>query len=1007
MKKFFRVTDWPLRLKIGALLVLTSLLPLVVSGFLDVRENRRHLLKSTENLLAARGDQLVRELDTFHRGFQRSANRSALLPVVVRVAQVAPLNWDRLMPEVLATLETHPASDARIRGAAILDLSGRVIAATESKLLGRDLSNHRFVRDALHGRAVISDVYLETFEDSMPTIAYLAPIRGADGRNLTALFAVWVRATALWDVMKTSNALAGPGSFAVLFDEVGIRIAHTYSDDIVFHPGGALDPAIVNEWVAESRLGPRTRALLEAVQPFPEQFERSRSPSPDTRVFRGYAPANKTWCYGVARRFETVPWTVFYMLPEESVIAEIHRRTEARVLLVAAITLIALAAGAGLAALILRSIRALSLATQGIAAGNLGARVSAGPEDELGRLGSSFNAMAERIEAQARDLERARDGLERRVQERTAELVQTARNLEIEVVERKRVQSKLGAQLQRLHLLHQITRAISERLDLKSIFQVAVRSVEGDLPVDFCCLCLYDAPDRALIVSAVAVRSEQLAESLALPEQSRVAIDANGLARCLAGELVYEPDLGKVPFQFPQRLSGSGLRSMVVAPLAAESQVFGVVVAARTAGHAFESGECEFLKQLSEHVALATHQAQLYGALEGAYEDLRKSQQAVLQQERLRALGQMASGIAHDINNAIMPVAVYTELLLEHEPNLSARAREFLQTIKYSVADVSHTLGRMREFYRQRDEPELEQAPLDLGPLVRQVMDLSRARWSDMPQQRGVVVKLVPELAPDLPNVMGAASEIREALINLVFNAVDAMPAGGILSLRTGREENRVFVEVADTGVGMSEETRRRCMEPFFTTKGERGTGLGLAMVYGVAKRHDADVGIESAVGVGTKVRLTFTVAAASSQSAETAAPKPAVAPSRLRILIVDDDPVLLKSLLDFLEADGHVVVAANQGQAAIDEFKAAQKRGKPFAVVITDLGMPYVDGRQVANAIKVASPTTPVILLTGWGQRMAAEGDVPEHVDFVLSKPPHLRELRDALVKCCRADAS
>ena len=181
-------------------------------------------------------------------------------------------------------------------------------------------------------------------------------------------------------------------------------------------------------------------------------------------------------------------------------------------------------------------------------------------------------------------------------------------------------------------------------------------------------------------------------------------------------------------------------------------------------------------------MALAAHQAQLYDALQQAYDDLRQTQQAVMQQERLRALGQMASGIAHDINNAISPVALYTESLLENEPNLSARARDYLETIQHAIEDVAATVARMREFYRQR-EPQLTLTPVQLNRLIQQVLDLSRARWSDMPQQRGLMIELETELAPDLPAIMGVESEIREALINLVFNAVDAMPDGGTLTL--------------------------------------------------------------------------------------------------------------------------------------------------------------------------------------------------------------------------------
>ena len=261
-------------------------------------------------------------------------------------------------------------------------------------------------------------------------------------------------------------------------------------------------------------------------------------------------------------------------------------------------------------------------------------------------------------------------------------------------------------------------------------------------------------------------------------------IDHNGLSRCIAGQLVYEPDVAQVQFPFPQRLAAAGLRSLVIR--AADRREPGIRRAGVRAprSEAFSSGECEFLKQLSEHVALASHQARLYGALQQAYDDLRQSQHTVMQQERLRALGQMASGIAHDINNAISPVSLYTESLLEREPNLSERARGYLTTIQRAIEDVARTVARMREFYRER-EAQLTLERVELNRAVRQVVELTQPRWSDLPQQRGVMVDLQTDLADPLPDIMGAEHEIRDALTNLIFNAVDAMPTGGTLTVRT------------------------------------------------------------------------------------------------------------------------------------------------------------------------------------------------------------------------------
>ena len=590
----------------------------------------------------------------------------------------------------------------------------------------------------------------------------------------------------------------------------------------------------------------------------------------------------------------------------------------------------------------------------------------------------------------------------------------------------KRSEQLLHEQLERLNLLDALTRAISERHDLQSILQVVVRSLEEHLPLDFCCICLHDQTSDSLVVSRVGARSQELALELALTEKARVDVDQNGLSRCMRGQLVHEPDLTAATAPFSQRLARAGLLSLIAAPLVVESRIFGLLIVARrgasgpaspesgTGGGGFGGADCEFLRQLSEHVALAAHQAHLYSALQNAYDDLRQTQQAVMQQERLKALGQMASGIAHDISNAISPVAVYTESLLDSEPNLSPHAVDALKTIQRAIDDVSQTVARMREFYRER-EPQLVLAPVNVNRLVQEVFDLTRARWSDMPQQRGVVIDTSTELAPALPSIMGSESEIREALINLIFNAVDAMPGGGRLTLRTRTIADAsnpssadaapgVQIEVIDTGVGMDADTRRRCLEPFFTTKGERGTGLGLAMVYGMVQRHSAAIEVDSTPGQGTMVRLMFRAKPVSIALVDTSgasgAPRPLARPPKLRVLVVDDDPLLLRSLHEALESDGHAVTAVGGGRAGVDMFRDAHAKAHAFDVVITDLGMPFVDGRQVARAVKQTSPSTPVILLTGWGRRLVEEGEVPSHVDRVLNKPPKLSELRRAFAE-------
>ncbi len=429
--------------------------------------------------------------------------------------------------------------------------------------------------------------------------------------------------------------------------------------------------------------------------------------------------------------------------------------------------LVALVLSARLQRPISQPILALTETARRIAADkNFTVRVPLSGRDETGQLTDAFNQLLASIEERDKAVHSANDSLRQ------------------EIAERKGAEERLQSQFERLELLHRITRAISERQDLKSIFQVVIRTLEEHLPLDFSCICLYNAEAQVLDIAGIGIRNEALAIELSETASGRVNVGENGLARCVGGEVVYEPDIGVSKFPFFERLASHGLHSLVAAPLLVESKVFGILLAIRRNTEAFSSGECEFLRQLSEHVALAAHQTQLYDALQQAYDDLRQTQQAVMQQERLRALGQMASGIAHDINNAISPVTLYTESLLESEPGLSERARQYLETIQRAIEDVAQTVSRMKEFYRQ-SESQLTLVPVQINSLIQQVIDLSRARWSNMAQQRGIFIAMETQLAPDLPVIMGIESEIREALVNLVFNAVDAMPEGGTLTLRT------------------------------------------------------------------------------------------------------------------------------------------------------------------------------------------------------------------------------
>jgi CheY-like chemotaxis protein/anti-sigma regulatory factor (Ser/Thr protein kinase) len=248
--------------------------------------------------------------------------------------------------------------------------------------------------------------------------------------------------------------------------------------------------------------------------------------------------------------------------------------------------------------------------------------------------------------------------------------------------------------------------------------------------------------------------------------------------------------------------------------------------------------------------------------------------------------------------------------------------------------------------------------------------------------------------------VAGNGAELREVLTNLIFNAVDAMPKGGNISLRTRCDGNQVVLEVSDTGKGMTEEVRQRCFEPFFTTKGAHGTGLGLSMVHGILQRHQATIEIKSEVDKGSTFIIRFRSQSAQPQSASPA--QPANTLQNLHVLVVDDEAMVRNVVGEYLKIDGHVVQTADGGRDGLEKFHKDQ-----FDLVLVDRAMPDMNGDQVASAIKSTNPSMPVVMLTGFGSMMEASGERPPSVDLVVGKPVTICDLRAAVTKALAVHAA
>ncbi len=620
---------------------------------------------------------------------------------------------------------------------------------------------------------------------------------------------------------------------------------------------------------------------------------------------------------------------------------------------------------------VLRSISSLAQTAQTVSAEkNYSLRAVRESDDELGQLVDDFNNMLTQIQVRDSALHRVNDDLEKRVEGRTLDLQQ---------------------QLNRISLLNQITIAVAARQDSESIVLVVLQQLELYLPLDYSSAYWYNPETRVFSIMARGAKSWDVAERHQI--QTDISIADTAFEACEEGGMVYLPDLSKCSAPLARKISQHENFSSLAAPLFLDGKMFGLLVFMRRELNGFALAERDFIRGLSTHVALAVRQAQLYQDLQQAYNELHITQQAAMQQERLKALGQMASGIAHDINNALSPIVGFAELLLQIETKLSADGKKYLNYIKTAGEDITHIVAGLREFYRLRDENESLVA-LNLNKIIEQVVDMTRPRWRDLAQRRRIMIEVRKDLAPALPQFVGIESEIREALTNLIINAVDAMPTGGTLTVRTRGTAASLTLEICDTGVGMDEQTRKRCLEPFYSTKGKRGTGLGLAMVYGIMERHEGRIEIESEPGKGTTMRLVLPAAKvvpASLPDAEKMAPL-----GPFRILCIDDEPTVRELVFEMLRHDGHEVETADGGKNGVKAFHSAQQSGKPFDVVITDLGMPHMDGREVAAVLKNEQPQMPVIMLTGWGAFM--KEDSTKQVDGILGKPPRIQDIRAML---------
>jgi signal transduction histidine kinase len=565
---------------------------------------------------------------------------------------------------------------------------------------------------------------------------------------------------------------------------------------------------------------------------------------------------------------------------------------------------------------------------------------------------------------------------------------------------------RLGRQFQALAVRAEIDRNILSVLDVGKIVDTVLTRMRELLPCDSVNVTLRHAPggDQATVYLW-----DGVSHSSVEPKQVTLTDQEIGTLAAHADRLVALTD-GTAPSLAP--LASLGIHSCLVLPINLTQGLPGLIALGYRTPPALDAEDVAQARQFANQVAVALSnayetaerkkaEASLQDSnrqLKEALDELASMQRQIVQQERLRALGQMASGVAHDFNNALSPVLGFSSILIEDPEQLDDKEKvlKYLQIINTAGRDAASVVSRLREFYRPRDKQEAF-VPFDLNKLVEQSVNLTQPKWKDQALTNGATIRVACDLQP-VPPVAGNESEIREVLTNLIFNAVDAMPGGGTITLHTSAQDGRVLLAVGDTGTGMTEEVRQRCLEPFFSTKGDRGTGLGLAMVYGIVRRHKSTIDIQSELEKGTTFTIRFPVEdGPEPQAVQTM--EPTSLARALKVLVVDDDPVTLMTTSECVRAERHEVETATDGLEAFARYKSGH-----FDLVITDQGMPKMNGTQLAAAIKGTGAKTPVIMLTGNWQMVSGGEESSDAVDLVVGKPITRSGIRDAIAKVLKA---
>ena len=448
----------------------------------------------------------------------------------------------------------------------------------------------------------------------------------------------------------------------------------------------------------------------------------------------------------------------------------------------------------------------------------------------------------------------------------------------------------------------------------------------------------------------------------------------------------------------PERLQSvvdAGIRSLALFPIGDNTRAEAVMIVGSSNSEGFSKQELALLKDLAVHLRIAWQNAQLYRQLKTAYEQLQEAQDRIIQTEKLRALGEMSSGVVHDFNNILAAILGRLQLISRQFDDIEdcsgkSYLKKNLDLIEKAANDGSQILSRISEFTKKR--PSEKFIELQIDQIISDTIELTKPRWHEYALAMGKSIDVEFHRTGQLQTT-GSPSELREVFTNLINNAADAIQQMGKIIINAWPENNSVIrITVEDTGEGMLPETRKKIFQPFFTTKGAHGTGLGLSVTYGIIARHKGLIEVESEFGRGTKFDITIPIRKAGEDETRFIE-VPAIKGNAGSILIVDDEEQFRDVVTEILQSAGHRVESAGNGQQALEMLTESS-----FDIIITDLGMSGISGWELADQIHRAYPETRIILATGWGANLDDETLRAHNIRSLIYKPFKIEEILRAV---------